>query len=173
MEIRNSNINDLSQISTLYRIATDYMSSKNQVAWPEFSKDLIISEIEDLRQWKLLINGEIACIWATALSDELIWGHKNNEPSVYIHRIAVDPDFRGQNLVKHLVDWADNYCLNNNLKYVRLDTVGLNTGLIRHYEKHGFHFLGTKKLDNPDGLPAHYREGPVCLFQRVPKSTVN
>ncbi len=46
------------------------MKLKNQVAWPEFARDLIIEEIEDLRQWKLLMNGEIACIWATTLNDE-------------------------------------------------------------------------------------------------------
>jgi len=175
MEIRNSNLKDVSKIMELYRIATAYMKSKNQVAWPEFSRELIVEEIEDLRQWKLLINNEIACIWATTLNDELIWGNENNDSSVYIHRIATNPDYRGQNLVKQIVDWADNYCIDNNLKYVRMDTVGLNKGLIGHYRKLGFEFLGTKELDNVDDLPEHYSEGPVCLFQRTPimEKTIN
>ena len=169
MKIQNSAISDLPKIFELYSIATDYMKSKNEVCWPEFSKDLIIEEIETFRQWKLLINEEIACVWATALNDELIWGNENNEPSVYLHRIASNPNFRGQNLVKQIVNWADNYCVANKLKYVRMDTVGLNRGLISHYEKLGFHFLGTKKLDNVAHLPDHYGEGPVCLFQREVK----
>jgi len=169
MEIRNSDLNDLSKIFELYKIATNFMKSKNQVAWPEFARDLIIEEIEDLRQWKFLMNGKIACIWATTLNDESIWGTENNDPSIYIHRIATNPDFRGQKLVKQIVSWADNYCINNNLNYVRMDTVGLNKGLIGHYEKLGFIFLGTKELDNVDNLPKHYSEGPVCLFQREVK----
>lgn len=168
MKIINSDLNDISKIFELYRIATDYMKLKKQVAWPDFERELIIKEIKDQRQWKILIDNEIACIWATTLNDELIWGKENNEPSVYIHRIATNPDFRGRNLVKHIVDWADNYCIDNNLKYVRMDTVGLNKGLINHYKKLGFNFLGTKELDNVKDLPEHYSEGPVCLFQRNP-----
>ena len=168
MKIINCYLNDISKIFELYRIATDYMKLKKQVAWPDFERELIIKEIKDQRQWKILIDNEIACIWAITLNDELIWGNENNEPSVYIHRIATNPDFRGRNLVKHIVGWADNYCIDNNLKYVRMDTVGLNKGLISHYKKLGFDFLGTKELDNVEDLPEHYSEGPVCLFQRIP-----
>lgn len=165
MEIKNSNQNDIHKIVELYRIATEYMKSKNQVAWPEFSRDLIVVEINEKRQWKLLIDNEIACIWATTLNDELIWG-VNNDRAVYIHRIATNPFFRGRKLVNQLVNWADQYCIDNNLKFIRMDTVGLNKGLIGHYEKLGFKFLGTKQLSKTEGLPEHYKEGPVCLFER-------
>ncbi len=170
MKIENSTPQDVPKIFELYRIATAYMKSKNQVSWPEFSKALIDQEIEEKRQWKILIEGEIACIWATTLSDELIWGEANNDPSIYIHRIATNPNFRGRNFVHHIVTWADEYAKANDLKFIRLDTVGLNKGLIGHYEKHGFEFLGANKLENTDGLPSHYKEGPVCLFQRKVKS---
>lgn len=171
MKIKNSDINDISKIFELYRTATDYMKSKKQVAWPEFPIDLITEEIKEFRQWKILIDDKIACIWATTLNDELIWGNKNADPSVYIHRIAAHPNFRGQNLVKHIINWADSYCLENNLQYVRMDTVGFNEGLIGHYGKLGFEFLGTKELEDTKRLPEHYKEGPVCLFQREIKKT--
>lgn len=165
MEIKNSDLTDISKIFELYGIATEYMKSKNQVAWPEFSKELIVSEIKEQRQWKLVIDNEIACIWASTLSDDLIWG-TNDKPSVYIHRIATNPNFRGRKLVNQVVQWADQYCMDNKLANIRMDTVGLNKGLIGHYEKLGFEFLGTKILENTDGLPDHYKEGPVCLFER-------
>lgn len=165
MEIQNSTQGDIHKIFELYRIATDYMKSKNQVAWPEFSRDLISLEINEKRQWKLLIDNEIACVWATTLNDESIWG-ANNDSAVYIHRIATNPSFRGRKLVNQIVNWADQYCIDNKLKFIRMDTVGLNKGLIGHYEKFGFEFLGTKELDNHNNLPDHYKEGPVCLFER-------
>ena len=169
MLIKNSTQNDVPKIFELYRIATAYMKSKNQVAWPEFSPELIDTEIKEKRQWKILIEDQIACIWATTLSDEEIWGEANKTPAVYIHRIATNPNFRGRNLVKKIVDWADDYARKNNLKYIRMDTVGLNEGLINHYQKFGFDFLGAEKLKNTNGLPDHYNEGKVCLFQREVK----
>ncbi|MFK8056543.1 MAG: GNAT family N-acetyltransferase [Saprospiraceae bacterium] len=169
MHVENSLSEDMPKIFDLYRIATAYMKSKEQVHWPEFSADLIRFEIETQRQWKLVSNGEVACVWATALSDALIWGDKNEDPSLYIHRIAANPDFRGQNLVKQLVAWADEYCKRKGLKYVRMDTVGFNEGLIGHYQKLGFDFLGSAPLENTDGLPDHYKAGPVCFFQREVK----
>ena len=164
--IKNSDLSDIPRIFEFYRIATGFMKSKNQVHWPEFSEELIINEIEESRQWKLLIDQQIACIWATTLNDELIWGEQNNEPSLYIHRIATNPDFRGQKLVKQLIDWANDFGKNNKLNYIRMDTVGLNKALIEYYEKLGFQFLGTKKLKNTNGLPDHYKSGEVCYFQK-------
>ena len=167
MEVKNSTLNDVKNIFELYRIATDFMKSKNQVSWPEFPQELIESEIQNKMQWKIETDDQIACIWATTLSDELIWGEKNNTPSLYIHRIATNPNFRGQNLVGKIVAWADTFCRDNDLKFVRMDTVGLNEGLIKHYTKLGFNFLGSNTLKITDGLPDHYKEGPVCLFQRA------
>ncbi len=167
MKIENSELADVPKIFDLYRLATSYMRSKNQVHWPEFPKELIQNEIAENRQWKLLIDDEIACIWATTLNDELIWGAKSNEPSLYIHRIATNPEFRGRSLVKKLVDWANEFGKTKGLTYLRMDTVGLNKGLINHYEKLGFEFLGAKKLQDTNGLPEHYQRGEVCFFQKA------
>jgi len=163
--IKNSELTDLPKIFDLYKIATDFMKSKNQVFWPEFPEELITDEIEEKRQWKLIIDNQIACIWATTLNDELIWVNQN-EPSLYVHRAASSPEFRGQNLVKKIVDWANEYGKSKKLKYIRMDTVGLNKGLINHYKKMGFKFLGAKKLENTEGLPNHYKNGEVCYFQK-------
>jgi len=170
MEIQNSTVNDITKILELYRIATDFMKSKQQVAWPEFSKELVFKEIEELRQWKLILDDKIACIWSTSLNDKSIWGIDNNDPALYIHKIATHPGFRGQKLIKQIVDWAELYCKDNNLAYLRIDTVGFNEPLIKHYENVGFNFLGTKNLVDISDLPKHYSEGPVCLFQRVVKN---
>ena len=53
----------------------------------------------------------------------------------------------------------------NGKKYVRLDTVGDNKGLIKHYTSCGFDFLGLFKLKNTAGLPPHYHNATVSLFE--------
>ena len=132
--IENCTINDIPEIFRLYRIAADYQRQKQTVVvWPEFSPELVETEVLENRQWKLIIDGQIACIWAITFSDKQIWGERNNDPSIYIHRIATNPDFRGQNFVGKIVAWAKMYAVKNNKDFVRLDTIGNNVKLIEHY----------------------------------------
>ena len=65
----------------------------------------------------------------------------------------------------NIVDWAKNYALLNNKKFVRLDTTGLNEKLIAHYTKCGFTFLELRRLKDTDGLPAYYHNADVSLFE--------
>ena len=170
MTISNSNLSDIDRIFELYNSATDYMNSKKGVAWPKFKRDMIINEIENKLQWKLEIDKQIACIWAITLNDELIWGIDSN-PSLYVHRLATNPKFRGNRLAGHVFNWCHKYCIENKLNYIKMDTVGLNKGLINHYSRFGFDFLGTKKLKNTKNLPEHYKKDVVCLFQKEIKET--
>lgn len=165
MEIQNSTKEDIDEIFRLYRIATDFQKTKFIVHWPEFERNLVETEINEKRQWKIVIDNRIACIWATTFDDPQIWEERNDDPAVYIHRIASDPEFRGQNLVEQITSWSKQYATANNKKFVRMDTVGDNPGLIAYYTKCGFDFLGLSKLSNTDGLPAHYHNATVSLFQ--------
>ena len=163
--IQNSVINDINEIFRLYKAATDFQKTKITTLWPEFERTLVETEIVENRQWKIIIDDKIACVWATTFSDPQIWEEKNNDPSVYIHRIAANPEFRGQNFVKHIVEWAKQFAKQNNKKFIRMDTVGNNLALINYYSKCGFNFLGLLKLKNTNNLPAHYNNATVSLFQ--------
>lgn len=164
-QIQNSNINDIDEIFRLYKIATDFQKTKFTVHWPEFDRKLIETEISENRQWKIVADGKISCVWAITFNDPQIWEERDKDPSVYIHRIATNPDFRGQNLVGQIVEWAKIYARENQKQFVRMDTVGDNSGLINYYTKCGFDFLGLLKLKNTAGLPAHYDNATVSLFQ--------
>lgn len=166
MDIKNSTLEDIEEIFRLYKIASDYQKKKKTVVvWPEFERKLIEQEIKEHRQWKLIINGQIACIWATTFTDEQIWEEKNRDPAVYIHRIAINPDLRGNNYVMSIVKWAKGHAKTHHKRYIRLDTLGNNTKLIEHYTNAGFTFLGMYDLKNTEGLPKHYHNVPACLFE--------
>jgi GNAT superfamily N-acetyltransferase len=126
---------------------------------------MVIHEILENRQWKMLVEGEVACIWASTFSDPLIWGDKDKAPSVYIHRITTHPNFRGKGFVRQIVEWSKAYAIQNRRKHVRMDTVGENPKLIEHYTRCGFDFLGLFQLTNTDGLPQHYHNAVVSLFE--------
>ena len=164
MEIRNSVLEDMEIIQQLCAAATEFQKSKAMVSWPHFEPLLIETEIREKRQWKMVLDSKIACVWAITESDPQIW-KKNTAPSLYLHRIATNPDFRARNLVFDIVAWATVFAKERNLQYIRMDTVGENPGLISHYKKCGFDFLGLSKLDDTSGLPAHYHKATVSLFQ--------
>lgn len=165
MKITKSTFQDIDEIFRLYEIATTLQKDLGLVHWPVFEREMVEDEIADDRQWKLVIENQIACVWAIAYSDEQIWEHRSNETSIYIHRIATNPNFKGRQLVSNIVDWAKAFAKEHNKKFIRLDTVGENHGLIKHYKKCGFNYLGLFKLKNTEGLPAHYDNASVALFE--------
>ena len=166
MKIENCTTNDLPEISRLYRLASEYQKlKKTVVVWPEFEKQLIETEISENRQWKLIIDGKIACVWATTFSDLQIWEERNKDAALYIHRIATNPNFRGKNFVSIIVDWAKKYAKSIDKDFVRLDTLGNNVKLIEHYKNAGFSFIGMFDLKDTSELPDHYHNVPASLFE--------
>ena len=166
MIITHSSSEDISEIFRLYQLATAFQKlkfPKNQ--WPEFDQKLITTEINEHRLFKLIIDTKIACIWAITFSDIQIWEARENHTSIYIHRIATNPEFRGNNFVQTIVDWGKNYAPEQNKQFIRMDTCGENKKLISHYTNCGFKYLGMKKLTNSSNLPSHYHKADVCFFE--------
>ena len=113
----------------------------------------------------MVIDEQIACVWAISFTDPQIWEERDKDPSIYIHRIATNPDFRGRQFVSELVEWARGYAKFHQKEFIRLDTCGNNEKLIKHYTNCGFDFLGIVQLKSADELPSHYQDADVCLFQ--------
>jgi len=114
----------------------------------------------------LLADDIIACNWAITFNDKEIWGEKDKNDSIFIHRIATNPMMRGNRYVDDIVAWAKEYATSINKKFIRLDTLGNNTRLIEHYTSAGFTFLGIFRLEDVSNLPGHYHHEPdCCLFE--------
>ncbi len=166
MKITNSTKQNILEIFRLYKLATEFQKIKfPENHWPPFDEALVNTEVAENRQFKLLIDDEIACVWAITYSDPKIWEDDDNDASIYIHRIATNPDFRGNNFVKIIVAWAMKLARDKNKHFIRMDTCGNNESLIAHYENCGFTFLGTRKLKDTIGLPSHYHNADVCFFE--------
>ena len=105
MEIKNCSLTDADTILKLYNAAMDLQMQKNMVVWPKFERSFIEKEIQEERQWKLLMNDQIACNWAITFADKEIWGERDNNNSIYIHRIATHPGFRGNRFIDAIVSW--------------------------------------------------------------------
>lgn len=165
MEITQSKLADIDQILSLYDAATALQASKNMTQWPTIDRNLVKQELSEGRQWKMVHQGQIVCVWVVAFEDPQIWGERSNQPSVFIHRIANHPQFRGRGFVGNIVEWAKHLYSGGPIQFIRLDTVGHNEGLIQVYTSHGFTLLDPVELEDTTGLPSHYNDGKVYLFE--------
>jgi GNAT superfamily N-acetyltransferase len=166
MTIQQCQLRDTDTILSLYEEARNLQTERKMVVWPYFENTFIQKEIREGRQWKLVVNDVVACNWAITFEDKEIWEEKDQNDAVYIHRICTHPKFRGNRYIDIIVDWAKAYALQQNKRFVRLDTLGDNRKLIHHYTSAGFDFLGMFELTHTATLPAHYQQEPnCCLFQ--------
>lgn len=166
MEIKNCILPDVSEILFLYEAARQLQTQRKMVVWPPFENSFIEIEITEKRQWKIVIENVIACNWAISFADKEIWGDKDKNDSIYIHRICTHPLFRGNRYIEKIVEWAKGYATQSGKQFIRLDTLGNNTKLIQHYTSAGFTFLGMHLLTETAGLPGHYQNEPnCCLFE--------
>ena len=108
--IEKSTLEDIPEIIKRYEAAAAFQHTKKKVVvWPSFDPALVEKEILEGRQWKLIHNNRIRCVWAIAFNDPQIWEERDKDPSIYIHRIATHPAARGQLMVKKIVGWAIPY----------------------------------------------------------------
>lgn len=166
MEVKNCLTNDIEDIMALYDAARDLQMQRKMVVWPFFEYSYLKNEIDESRQWKIVVDHIIACNWTITFEDKEIWGEKDKNDAIYIHRICTNPKLRGNRYIDEIVDWAKQYAKNLGKRFVRLDTLGNNTKLIQHYTSAGFSFLGMVKLTETNNLPAHYQnERNCCRFE--------
>lgn len=165
MKILNSIPSDIDTIFDLYKKATAFQKQHTSRSWLGFERALVLKEISEGRQWKIVVDNEIACVFVTGFNDPHIWKEKDADPAVYLHRIATNPDFRGRGLVKSIVEWTKGHARENGKKFIRMDTGSGNEKLNNYYISCGFNYLGITGVDPEADLPLHYKMGDYSLFE--------
>ncbi len=172
MEISNCLPGDVDAILSLYEAARNLQTQKKMVVWPYFEKSFIEKEIQEQRQWKIVTDNVIACNCAITFADKEIWGEKDRNDSIYIHRICTNATLRGNRYIDSITAWGKKYAQQKGKRFVRLDTLGNNTKLIEHYTSAGFAFLGIFELTDTANLPGHYQTEPNCCLFEIDLETI-
>ena len=165
MLITQSTPEDIDIIFELYDEAVKFQKTVFNKQWQGFERSLVETEIAEGRQWKIVSEGKVLCIFAITFNDPLIWNEKDKDPAIYIHRIVTNPRFRGGAYVREIVKWSKDYARSINKKYIRMDTWGDNEKLKEYYVSCGFEYLGITRMENTDGLPKHYEGLSLSLFE--------
>src|SRR4051812_29814914 len=98
-KITASTTRDMDSIFLLFDSAIDYQKKNEYNLWPKFSRQMILDEIQDNRNWKILDGNTIVCVFSVHYNDPVIWKEKDQEPAVYLHRIAVNPLLKGRGIM--------------------------------------------------------------------------
>ncbi|MBS1505727.1 MAG: GNAT family N-acetyltransferase [Bacteroidetes bacterium] len=164
-EIQPTTAADLEFIYWLFEEAMAYQKRKNFPVWNGYSKDVLQQDIDLRRQYKIVINNEIACIFSVLESDEIIWREKNRDKAIYLHRIVVNPNYKGQSHFRKILDWSVEYAIKNNLHYIRMDTWGENPNIIAYYQSFGFKLVEFFTTGCSTELPVQNRNLKLALLE--------
>lgn len=140
---------DLDEIHLLTKSCANYLIEQKIYQWNSFypSKKVLENDINLEQLWKLVVNNTITgIIVLTNIEDEeyknVHW-LTNNKFNLYVHRLAVHPNFQKKGYARHLMNFAENFAKNNNFQSVRLDTFSQNKRNLKFYEARNYVQLET------------------------------
>tara|TARA_B100001109_G_scaffold176440_1_gene144357 strand:+ start:1154 stop:1654 length:501 start_codon:yes stop_codon:yes gene_type:complete len=145
--IRTADISDIDAILNITKSCALHMIQNNIYQWNEHypDRDSFINDAENQELYVYVINGKpVACISLCLHMDKVYlpvkWKTKNDN-NLYIHRLAVHPDFQKNGIGKILMDFAEKYAREKKFESVRLDTFSVNKRNLKFYESRGYQRL--------------------------------
>ena len=107
----------------------------------------------------------MAMVFSVCYADPLIWGKRETGESIYLHRIVVNPQFKGQKLFSDVLAWAINHGIMKSKKSIRMDTWVDNANIIDYYKSFGFQFIDNARTPDDNRLAVQNRNLNVALLQ--------
>ncbi|RKS03125.1 MULTISPECIES: GNAT family N-acetyltransferase [unclassified Flavobacterium] len=164
-EILNTEHSDLKIIYQLFEEAIDYIKRNNYIGWTTYDKTYLIKDLENKLQFKITANDEILAVFSICFSDALIWREMENGDAIYLHRIVVNPVFKGQKQIDKILHWIKEFAAEKGLKYIRMDTWAANPNIIEYYKSFGFIHIEDYTTPNTPELPDQHRNLKVALLE--------
>jgi len=165
IKIYNTTIKDLEIVLWLFEQAMKLQGKNDYKVWEGIDKSALQKDIEERLQYKIVEGSDILGIFSVQHSDPFIWRDRDKGDAIYLHRIVVNPNFKGQKLFQKVLNWAEQFAQQNNLKFVRMDTWADNIKIIDYYRSFGFEFIEAYKTTNAQELPIQNRNLNVALLE--------
>ncbi|NYF53801.1 GNAT family N-acetyltransferase [Tunturiibacter gelidoferens] len=169
MQIRLATQHDLPALMSLVRRVVPLMRATGNLQWDEtYPNDAVFQRDIDLKQlWITEVDGNIAGVAAITTDQEPDYaqvGWDITEPAIVVHRLAVDPAFRGQGAAGVLMQKAEEVAVERGITALRVDTNTQNEATQRLFPKLGYLLAGEITLEFRPGLRF------LCYEKRLPLS---
>ncbi|PNQ74868.1 GNAT family N-acetyltransferase [Hanstruepera neustonica] len=162
--IRKATEKDIDRILTVTRACAQHMIGQGILQWNDSypNKSAFLIDIQRGELYALEKNNNIVgCITISTLMDSeyvpIKWLTENKH-NLYIHRLAIIPEFQGQGFAQRLMDFAEDFAIKNNYTSIRLDTFSQNKRNQKFYELRGYKKLGSVYFPNQSEHPFYCYE---------------
>jgi ribosomal protein S18 acetylase RimI-like enzyme len=167
MQIRQATPPDVSAIMDLVRRIVPLMRAAGNHQWDELypNPEVFARDIERDQLWVAEVHGTLAGVAAITTDQEHEYaqvGWDLNEPAITVHRLAVDPAFRGQGIAVALMQQAETVARSRHIAVLRADTNTENPATQRLFPRLGYQLSGEITLAFRPGLRF------LCYEKRLP-----
>jgi ribosomal protein S18 acetylase RimI-like enzyme len=157
MQIRLATKDDLPSLTALIRRVVPLMRATGNLQWDDtYPNEAVFQRDIDLDQlWVALVDGKIAGVAAVTTDQDPDYtqvGWDIEEPAIVVHRLAVDPAFRGQGAAGALMRKAEEVAVERGITVLRVDTNTQNEATQRLFPKLGYVLAGEISLAFRPGL---------------------
>ncbi len=167
MIIRRATLFDIPAVMTLVRVVVPLMRAEGNLQWDDaypnpdvFTRDVTLKQLW-VADFDGIIGG-IAAITEDQSEEYADVGWDLNERSLVIHRLAVDPEFRGYGIATALLEEAEALAEEAGISVLRVDTNTKNAATQKLFPKLGYSFSGEIDLGHRPGLRF------FCYEKRLP-----
>ena len=164
-EIVNTTIQDLDYVFWLFQRAIELQDREGYKVWSEVDINFLEKDIRNGHQYKILEDLNILCVFSIQFNDAIIWRGRDKNDAVYLHRIVVNPAYRGQKQFQKVLDWTKGFAQKRNLQFIRLDTWADNAKIIDYYKSFGFEWIEDFETPNTTELAPQNRNLNVALLE--------
>lgn len=157
MQVRQATAGDIAAVMKLVRRVVPLMRERGNFQWDEnypnaavFARDVEMGQL-----WLAQIDGQMAGVAAITTDQDPEYaqaGWDAAELAVVVHRLAVDPAFRGQGVAVALMRQAETVAAERNIKVLRADTNTQNGPTQKLLPKLGYVQAGEIALGFRPGL---------------------
>lgn len=163
--IFNTTRDDLDIILWIFQQAIDLQGKSGYKVWEGIDKITLLKDIDNGHQYKIVKDSKVLCIFSVQYKDPFIWRERDQDDAIYLHRVVVNPDYKGQKQFLKVLNWAKEVAEERNLRFVRMDTWADNEKIIEYYKSFGFEFFENYTTADTPELPVHNRNLNVALLE--------
>lgn len=147
MKISKAIMHDLDSLYAITKSCGSHLINKGIFQWNEFypSIEVLKKDIHLQQIWKLVENNCIIGLIVITEIEDLVYKKVQwlsvNDNNVYVHRLAVDPEYQGKGYGQQLMSFAEKYCTDKGYRSIRLDTFSQNMSNQKFYENRNYQKL--------------------------------
>ncbi|QDK79408.1 GNAT family N-acetyltransferase [Spirosoma sp. KCTC 42546] len=157
MTIRPATPSDIPALVTLLQHVIPLMHEAGNFQWDDHypNETVFGQDISKQQLWVADIDGQLAGVAALTEDQEPEYaqvGFDLNQRAIVTHRLAVDPNFRGQGVAVALLEQAEKLALEHGISFLRIDTNSENQSTQKLFPKLGYQYAGEITLGFRPGL---------------------